>query len=1019
MNHRRFFARGCLGLVTLGAAAVWAVQVKQPFVSAPASGALTYTPDAKGNRIPDFSMAGYGGGGVPLPIAPVRVVVSPVEGDNGPRIQAAIDYVAGLPADPRGLRGAVLLARGRYPVGGQLRIRASGVVLRGEGAGADGSVLVASGTDRRTLIEVAGKNDSRKVGVAVAVVDDYVPVGAIRLSVADAGGLQVGERVLIERPSAKEWIAALGMDDSPGRQGFQWQPGKMNLAWERIVTAVDGGRVTLDAPLTTAIDRDYGGGTVTKFTWSGRLSRVGVENLRCESAFDPANAKDESHAWMAISLDAIEHSWVANVTAKHFASSAVQLGSGARAVTVQDCTSLAPVSELGGYRRHSFHSMGQLTLFQRCRTEEGIHDFSVGYLAAGPNVFMDCVADRAQGFSGSIGSWASGVLFDNVAIDGSSLELDNRETWNQGVGWAAANSVLWNCQASVIRCRRPPTANNWAVGVWAEFWGDGWWDRVNEFVRPHSLYRAQLAARRGPGADAALAPLAWPAPPAAAPSLEAAVPDLAARVAPRPPAPGLPLALTQGWLTTGDALAAGGETGTNWWRGWLIPSRAGELNAALTRFVPGRSGPGLTDELDELTEAMRHRHEVVLRHHHGLWYDRRRDDHERVRRADGDSWPPFFEQPFARSGQGEAWDRLSRYDLTRYNPWYFGRLREFAGLARQKGLVLVNEMYFQHNILEAGAHWADFPWRPANSLQATGFPEPPPYVDSDGSEPPRPDYGKRIFMAEQFYDVTHPVRRAIHRAYIRQCLANLADEPNVIHTTSAEFSGPLHFVQFWLDVVAEWETETGRRPLIALSASKDVQDAILADARRAAAIDVIDLTYWFLTEDGKEFAPAGGTRMAPRQHRRAWRGGDPTGTSLAAMVHEYRSRFPAKAVITGHNRAEGWSFVAAGGSLPKLPASTNPALLAALPRMRPLPATVHGTSKTWALGEPGRQYFLYVALGGSVALDLSRDTGRFIVRRPDPKSGVFGPPADFVTAGGRVALSAPAGSPAIFWLTRE
>ena len=67
--------------------------------------------------------------------------------------------------------------------------------------------------------------------------------------------------------------------------------------------------------------------------------------------------------------------------------------------------------------------------------------------------------------------------------------------------------------------------------------------------------------------------------------------------------------------------------------------------------------------------------------------------------------------------------------------------------------MLVQQMYFQHNVLEAGAHWADFPWRPANCLQETGFPEPPPYVG-----------GKRVFMAEAFYDVTHPVRRELHRA---------------------------------------------------------------------------------------------------------------------------------------------------------------------------------------------------------------------------------------------------------------
>ena len=84
-----------------------------------------------------------------------------------------------------------------------------------------------------------------------------------------------------------------------------------------------------------------------------------------------------------------------------------------------------------------------------------------------------------------------------------------------------------------------------------------------------------------------------------------------------------------------------------------------------------------------------------------------------------------------------------------------------------------------------------------------------------------------------------------------------------IQLTSAEFTGPLHFVQFWLDVIAEWETETGKKAKVALSTTKDVQDAILADPKRAAVVDIIDIRYWHYKTDGI-FAPEGGKNMAPR-----------------------------------------------------------------------------------------------------------------------------------------------------------
>jgi hypothetical protein len=452
---------------------------------------------------------------------------------------------------------------------------------------------------------------------------------------------------------------------------------------------------------------------------------------------------------------------------------------------------------------------------------------------------------------------------------------------------------------------------------------------------------------------------------------------------------------------------------------------------AITRFAPGLIGPIFTDDLDELADNMRASNEVTLRQHYGLWYDRRRMDHERMRRPDADAWPPFFEQPFARTGQGSAWDGLSRYDLTKYNPWYFGRLHEFAALARQKGLVLVNEMYFQHNLLEAGAHWVDSPWRPTNNINGTQFTEPVPFT------------GDTMKMAAEFYDLSNPLHRSLHRAYIRQCLANLADEPNVIHTLSAENSGPLHFMQFWLDVVGEWERETGKHPLIALSACKDVQDAILADPPRAALIDAIDFTYWWRTEKGAEFAPKGGTDLAPRQHERLWKNGRPSAASIARMAREYREKFPDKAIITGLDQVGGltpvearargdetgdasgervsreawaWPFVAAGGSFAKLPPTTDAKLLAAIARMSPQgKAEPHA----WTLGERDVGYFV-VALGGGILLDLSGETGVFRVHRIDPASGRMEEVSnETVNGGGAVSLAAASsGRLTVVWLTR-
>jgi hypothetical protein len=313
--------------------------------------------------------------------------------------------------------------------------------------------------------------------------------------------------------------------------------------------------------------------------------------------------------------------------------------------------------------------------------------------------------------------------------------------------------------------------------------------------------------------------------------------------------------------------------------------------------------------------------------------------------------------------------------------------------------VLIDAMYFQHNILEAGAHWVDCPWRPTNCLQPTGFTEPPPFT------------GDTIKMAAEFYDLSNPLRRDLHRRFIRHSLEALADEPNVIHVISDENSGPLHFMQFWIDVVAEWEKETGKHPLIGLSACKDVQNAILTDATRCAVIDVIDFKYWFRTEAGKEFAPNGGTDLAPRQHDRLWKNGRPNAASIAGMVAEYRQRFPEKAVISALNEADGWAFVAAGGSLPKLPRTTDSHLVESLAKMQP----VKNQTKGWLQLTDGEgQSFVYALNGGSLRLDLRSFPASFVIHDVDLKTGTFTAER---SASGQIELSASK-QPAAFWISR-
>ena len=1005
-------------------------------------GKLIYDADARGNRVPDFSSCGYAGADREIPDAPVRVVVAPVPGDETDRIQRALDYVGSLPADAKGIRGAVLLLKGRHEVSGGLTLARSGVVLRGQGPGQNGTILAATGQDRRTLLQISGLKDlvPRK-NPSWRIAEDYVPVGATRFRLQSVEGLKVGDAIRVVRPSTQAWIDRLGANDFGGGEGGGWKPGRYDIVWNRTIQSIGPGAasgknsgpsapgtfITLDAPITLAIETDLGGGWVEAVSQPGRLREVGVEHLGLESTFDAGKLKDENHCWFALTMENTADAWVRQVEFRHFAGSAVALYESCQRITVEDCRSFEPVSEEGGSRRNTFFSMGQQTLFLRCTSEQGRHDFAVGDCAAGPNAFVQCEASAPLGDSGAIQSVSSGTLFDGVRIDGNALSLGYRPGNMERIGWAAANSVLWNCSASILRCWNPPGAQNWAFGSWGGFEGDGVWRNSNGFMRPESLYSAQLAERNGrrveilsraaressnPTLEEAAALMAAsrrPAPQladyiAAAGSRNPipAEPGKALRIEDLPPKKPEPLpvkrriSLSNGWLVCEGRLLAGAGMETIWWRGSIRPAESSTYGPALTRFAPGSAGVGLTDDLAELIQTMERQGRVTFDQHYGLWYDRRRDDHERVRRMTGDVIAPFFEQPFARSGQGRAWDGLSQYDLTRFNPWYWSRLQQFAGLADESGRVLFNQNYFQHNIIEAGAHWVDCPWRTANNINGTGFPEPPPFAGD-----------KRIFMAELFYDVTQPVRRKLHEGFIRQNLEAFKGNANVIQFTSAEFTGPLPFMEFWLETIAAWEKEQpNHQPLVALSGTKDVQDAILADPARAATVDLIDFRYWWRTDQGL-FAPEGGKNLSPRQFERQWKGGRPNDRNLAGMAADYRARFPLKPVICDFDAA-GWAWVCAGGSLPRLPGTTDPQLLAAIPGMRPW--TEAARAGSWVLREAGRQYLVF----GSTELDLTGETGEFRVRLIDPQTGTA-TPGGTVRAGAKVTLP----DTTVVWLTRE
>src|SRR5690606_6737047 len=129
--------------------------------------------DYKKENIPDFSYAGYKRSESPIPFIKEVITLSPEEGRDYENIQNAIDELSKAPLI-NDFRGAVLLKAGTYRINNTLMIKASGVILRGEGQGANGTVIIDTRTDSKEISsKVAGRKGQASLIIQGSSQIDY------------------------------------------------------------------------------------------------------------------------------------------------------------------------------------------------------------------------------------------------------------------------------------------------------------------------------------------------------------------------------------------------------------------------------------------------------------------------------------------------------------------------------------------------------------------------------------------------------------------------------------------------------------------------------------------------------------------------------------------------------------------------------------------------------------------------------------------------------------------------------
>jgi endo-1,4-beta-D-glucanase Y len=473
------------------------------------NGRLDYATDRRSNRIPDYSHAGYRAGEQALPDVDVVKTLGPIAGDNTARLQAALDDIGRRPANSRGHRGTLLLQPGHYEIHGILKIRSSGVVLRGSGSGgnaAEDTILLGIGNSpkQRTLVVVGSGNDDPWASTTRArITDDSVAVGSRSFRVDNASAFSAGDRIMITHPSTQAWINAVdggGVVDEP-----RWRAGRVDIPYLRRITRVDGNVLHIDAPVFNTLDRSLAQSVVGQLTASDTIRESGIERLRVD--IQSRGGNDENHAWRGIGVIGAENAWVSGVTVRGFGHAGIYT-SGAIHITIEKSHALDPVAKREGGRMYNFDAErnSQLILFSQCSASHGRHHFiSNGAQEASGIVFHRCRSSEDSG-SSSEGHrlWSTGLLFDAIDATGGNIQLINRGDYGSGHGWASAHSTVWNFN-SVMLIQQPPTAQNYAVSsrgsLGSRFpWrgAEGRTDFRPGKLFPESLYEAQLCSRLNP-----------------------------------------------------------------------------------------------------------------------------------------------------------------------------------------------------------------------------------------------------------------------------------------------------------------------------------------------------------------------------------------------------------------------------------------------------------------------------------------------------------------------------------------
>jgi hypothetical protein len=453
------------------------------------------------SRLPDFSHAGYRDGEASPPEVPIAANVADfgAVGDG-----LTDDTAAFLAALDTLTEGTLLVPAGRYLLTQPIPLTKSGVVLRGEGSGANGTTLYFP----VSLTDLLGPSPSWSwygglvtVGPSAPSVTPLAPIEApaargdnelvLPLGVAVAPGDVLLVRLVDDGSGSLGRELHAGQADA-GDCAYQ-VPYRLDLV-VRVAAAAsepDATRVTLTQPLRVPLDLAWSP-EVASFSF---VREVGVEHLAIEFVETPYAGHLNEPGYNALFFhDGVVDAWARDLVIRH-ADNGLLTDSRVAHVSMLDIR----LEGREGHHGTNFATAADL-LVERFHTEaEWVHGVTVDHRTHGV-VFSRLSSPHELALDHH-----RDAPFENLFTEVSAYNFQSGGNLCAGPH-AGARHTYWNLAAPMVAPLAWSATQTHAVGdlsVGELLTEDETWFEHLPLVDPPNLYDAQLAARLCPLSDPA------------------------------------------------------------------------------------------------------------------------------------------------------------------------------------------------------------------------------------------------------------------------------------------------------------------------------------------------------------------------------------------------------------------------------------------------------------------------------------------------------------------------------------